>query len=214
MGTHKGRAVRVEVAATYASTKTITALTKANPGVATSAAHGLAEGAIGHLTAVGGMVELEDQVVSVDATATNTFNLEDINTTDFTTFSSAATMTPVATWSTLSAATSYELGSAEISQLDTTTLLDTQNQQEAGMLGIQNVTLNQFSDLQSAAAQLLIAAARAGTKVIVRMTLSNGERRVFRGTPSLPSESLSVNQIANGSISFVVKRQLLLLPAA
>jgi hypothetical protein len=214
MATHKGRAVRVEVALTFGSTKTLSAITKANPGVATSNSHGLSEGAIGYLSSVGGMVELEDQVISVDGTATNTFNLEGINTTGFTTFDTAATLTPVATWGTLSTVTSYEIGGGDISQLDTTTLLDNQMQNDAGMLGLSNVTLSQFNDLQSASMAFVRAAALAGSLCIFRITNSNGERRIFRGHPSLPSESVQVNQMATGNLSIVVKKQLLFLPAA
>lgn len=214
MATHKGRAVRVEVAATYNTAKPVTAVTQADPGVVTSTAHALAEGVVGYFTGVEGMTELEGQVASVDNSLTNSFDLEDIDTTDFGTFSGSADFVPVATWATLSAATQYEIGGAEIGQLDTTTLLDNQVQQEGGMLSVQSVTLSKFSDFQAAAAQLLIKAARKGELVVVRITLSNGERRVFRGQPSLPSESLSVNQIATSNLSFVTKKQVLLLPAA
>lgn len=214
MATHKGRAVRVEVALTYAATKTISAITKANPGAATSTSHGLTAGTIGHLTSVGGMIELEDQVVSVQGVATNTFNLEGINTTGFTTFDTSAIFTPVSTWGTLSTTTSYEIGGGDVTQLDTTTLLDNQMQNDAGMLGLSNVTLSQFNDLQSSAMAFVRAAAISNSLVIFRITNSNTERRIFRGYPSLPSESLSVNQMATGNLSIVVKKQLLFLPVA
>lgn len=214
MSIHKGRAVRVEVALTFSSAKTVTAVTKASPGVATSTSHGLAEGAIGYFSSVGGMVELEDQVASVDSTATNAFNLEGIDTSSFTTFSSSASFTPAATWGTLSKATNYEISGGEADQLDTTTLLDNQRQNEIGMLAAENVKLDAFSDMQDTTMAFVMAAARSGSMVIFRITLSNGERRVFRGYPTLPSESLSVNQIATGSMSVVCKKQLLRLPAA
>jgi hypothetical protein len=214
MAIHKGRAVRVEIAATYSAPKTVSAISKASPGQATSTAHALAEGAIGYFSAVGGMTELEDQVASVDATATNTFNLEGIDTTNFGTFSTSASFTPVATWATLAAATGYEIGGGDVEQLDTTTLLDNQRQQDVGMLGLQTLSLNMFSDVQAPAMALLMAAARANGMVVIRMTLSNGERRICRGYPALPSESLAVNQVATGGIQIVTKKQLLLLPVA
>lgn len=214
MAIHKGRAVRVEVAATLGTAKSVSAITKANPGVATSSSHAMAEGTIGFFTAVGGMIELEDQVASVDSTALNTFNLEGIDTTNFTTFSGTANFTPVATWTTLSTVTGYDIGGGEITQLDTTTLLDNQMQEEAGMLGRQTLSLNSFADLQAAGVAQINAAARAGTMVVLRITLSNGERRICRGYPSLPSESLSVNQVASASVQIITKKQLLMLPAA
>jgi hypothetical protein len=214
MAIHKGRAVRVEVALTYSAAKTVSAITKANPGVATSTTHAMTEGTIGYFSSVGGMVELEDQVGSVDATATNTFNIEGVNTTNFTTFSTSANFTPVATWGTLSTVTGYEISGGEADQLDETTLLDNQRQINVGMLAAEVVKLDQFNDLQAASAAFVSAAARDGSLVIFRITLSNGERRIFRGFPTLPSESLAVNGIGTGSYTVLAKRQLLRLPAA
>lgn len=214
MSVHKGRAVRVEVALTFAAAKTISAITKASPGVATSTSHALTEGTIGYLSSVGGMTELEDQVASVDATATNTFNLEGLDTTGFTTFSTSASFTPVATWGTVSATTGYEISGGEADQLDLTTLLDNQRQLDVGMLAAQVLKFDALSDLQAAAMAFISAAARAGTMVIMRVTLSNGERRIVRGYPTLPSESLAVNQVASGSFSVISKKQLLMLPVA
>lgn len=214
MSIHKGRAVRVEVALTYSAAKAVTAVTNADPGEATSAAHGMTEGTIGYFSGVEGMTELEGQVASVDAVAAGTFDLEGIVTTSFGTFSGSADFTPVATWGTLSAATGYEIGGGDAEQLDTTTLLDNQRQQEAGMLAAQAVSFNAFSDLQAAAMAFVMKAARAAENVIIRITLSNGERRVLRGIPSLPNESLAVNQIGTGGFSVTTKGQVLFLPAA
>lgn len=214
MAVHKGRAVRVEVGLTYAAAKTVTAITKASPGVATSTSHALTEGTIGYFSSVGGMIELEDQVGSVDATATNTFNIEGVDTTNFTTFSTSASFTPVATWGTLSTVTGYEISGGEADQLDTTALLDQQRQIEVGMLAAEVVKFDQFNDLQAASAAFVTAAARSGSMVIVRITLSNGERRIVRGYPTLSSESLAVNGIGTGSFTVLSKRQLLRLPAA
>jgi hypothetical protein len=214
MSVHKGRAVRVEVALTFSTAKVVSALTKANPGVATSTSHALAEGTIGYFSSVGGMTELEGQVASVDTTLTNTFNLEGIDTTNFTTFSTSANFTPVATWGTLSSATGYEISGGDAEQLDMTTLLDNQRQQEAGMLAAQVLTLNAFSDVQAAAMSYVMAQARSNGYVVFRITLSNGERRIVRGQPSLPNESLAVNQVATGGFSVIAKGQALFLPAA
>ena len=109
MANVKGRNVRIEIAATYAAAKTVTAVTLANPGVATSATHGLANDTVGYFSAVGGMAQLEGQACRVKNQATNTFELQGLNTTNFTAFT-AGTFTPVATWSTLAESTSYDIG--------------------------------------------------------------------------------------------------------
>jgi len=82
--------------------KTITAITKANPGVITCSSHGYLTGDEILITAIVGMTELNNKrflVVKIDA---NTFSLTDkdgvaINTTSFTTYSSAGTMNRVYT---------------------------------------------------------------------------------------------------------------------
>jgi len=212
MAIPKGRNCRIEIAATYGTAKPVTAVTKAKPGVASSAAHGLANGSIGYFTNVVGMDELQDQAASVSNQATGTFELQKLNTTSYGSFVSGDFI-PVLTWLTLSKSTGYEIPNAETDKLDATTLLDTIKQQEAGLLAAQSVTINSFSDAQAAALDILNDAAITGQKVVVRITLSNGERRIWRGEPSLPGESLSVGQLASASLSVTAKGRIGFLPS-
>ena len=215
MSTQKGRNVRVEVAATYAAAKTVSTVSKASPGlVTTSTAHALAEGTIGYFSGVSGMTELDGQAASVDTTLSSTFLAEGINTTNFGTLAGTCLFTPVATWVTLSTSTSYQIGGGEADPIDTTTLLDVVKQSDVGMLAAQSVSFDAFSDPQLAAMLLLEAAAIAGDYVVMRITFPNGERRVFRGIPSLPGESVAVSAMATGSFSVSVKGRLLKLPTA
>ena len=78
------------------SAKTITAVTKANPGVLTSNSHGFSNGEEIYITGVGGMTELNGRNFIVANVTTNTFTLKDafaanINTTSFTTYTSGGT---------------------------------------------------------------------------------------------------------------------------
>ena len=78
------------------SAKTITAVTKANPGVITSNSHGFSNGEEIYITGVGGMTQLNDRNYIVANATTNTFTLTDlfgaaIDTTAFTTFTSGGT---------------------------------------------------------------------------------------------------------------------------
>lgn len=213
MSTQTGRNVRVEIAATYDTAKTVSAVTKANPGVASSTGHGMANGTIGYFSdTTEGMNELAGAAFSVANQASGTFELQAENTTSYGTFTSG-TFTPVLTWATLSTATSYSIGDAAADQIDTTTLLDRLKQSEIGLLASQTVTIEGFSDPQSAAALLIRNAALSVSYVVVRITLSNGERRIFRGMPSLPGESLSVGQKATGSLTFAVKGKVGMLTA-
>ncbi len=83
-----------------ATAKTITAITKANPGVLTSNSHGFSNGDEVYIVSVGGMTELNGRNYRVANSTTNTFSLTDlygtaINTTGFTTFTSGGTATEI-----------------------------------------------------------------------------------------------------------------------
>lgn len=213
MSVPKGRNCRVEIAATYSAAKTVTTVTKAVPPVVTSTAHGLTEGTIAYFDTAAGMDELLGQVVSVDATAANTFNAEGLDSTNFGTFTSG-TVTPVATWLTLSTATSYSIPEGAADELDATTLLDRIKQTQAGLMAAQNVQLGKLSDMQLPALAVVRAAALNDGYIVVRITLSNGERRVFRGQPGLPGEELGLNALATSGFGIKVKGQILMIPAA
>ncbi len=75
----------VAIASGYGSAKTITAITNANPGVATSAAHGFTDGDILEVTS--GWSRLTNKIVRVDGSATGTFQLEGIDTTSTSVYS-------------------------------------------------------------------------------------------------------------------------------
>ncbi|WP_440466873.1 phage tail protein [Pseudomonas sp. YH-1] len=68
----------VAMASAYGAAKTITAITNANPAVASSTAHGFAVGDIIEITS--GWSRLNNKVVRVGAVTTDTFVLEGINT--------------------------------------------------------------------------------------------------------------------------------------
>lgn len=72
----------VAIASGYGSPITTTAVSNANPGVATATAHGLADGDFVEVTS--GWSRLTEKIVRVDSAATNTFALEGINTTSTT----------------------------------------------------------------------------------------------------------------------------------
>ena len=85
--------------------KTITAITKANPGVVTSASHGFANGDTVVISGVVGMTQVNGKRFKVASVATNTFALQDIdgnnvNTTSYTTYTSGGVANRVYTLTT------------------------------------------------------------------------------------------------------------------
>ena len=213
MSVPKGRKTRVEIASTYASAIILSGITNANPAVLSAAAHGLLNGAIGYISLVSGMEQLLGQAISVDAPTAGTFAAEGVNTTDYGTFVSAS-LIPVATWLTLAKSTSYTIGGGAGSEIDTTVLLDEFDQSETGNLAAQTVQVSGFSDFQLPAMQTLRTAAIGSKLTVFRLSLENGERRVFCGVPTLPGESMSVKHLATGDFTINVKGQVLFLGAA
>lgn len=213
MANVKGRGVRVEIAATYSAAKVVTAVTLANPGVATSAAHAMANDTVGYWSGVAGMAQLEGQATRVKNQATNTFELQGLNTTNYSAFA-AGNFTPVATWATLSEATSYSIGGGADEKLDVTRLIDITKQEEQGLLPVSNVSMNVIAqDTPSAAMLLLESAVQTQGAVVVRITLPNGAVRVYRAEPSLPGEDVQQGQVGTGSLDMAVKGFVLKLAA-
>lgn len=73
------------------TTKTITAITQANPGVVTSAAHGYTNGQEIYIENVVGMTQLNGRRFTISGVTTNTFNLDQVDTTGYTAYVSGGT---------------------------------------------------------------------------------------------------------------------------
>lgn len=93
----------VSLATTYGSAKSITAITNANPGVASSAAHGLTNGDL--VSMVSGWSKLNNRVVRVASSAAGTFALDGIDTSSTTMYpagSGTGTATPITAFTQIS----------------------------------------------------------------------------------------------------------------
>jgi len=205
MTTVVGRNVKLEIATAFSTAKTVTAVTLASPGVATSTAHAMANGAVGYWTVSAGMVQLDGQATRVYNQAANTFELQGLNTATFSAFT-AGTFTPASTFGTLSEAIGYSIGGGQPDTLDDTKLLDVVKQEVLGLLPSDTVQIDLLSQtFNSAVMQAIEDASIAGTYLVWRLTLQDGSVRVFRGTPSRPGESLQRSQLATGSFQIKVK---------
>ena len=94
------RVFRNDLQVLTSSAKTITAITKANPGVLTSNSHGFSNGDEIFIDSGGGMTEVNGRNYRVANSTTNTFSLVDlfgnaINSTSLTTFTSGGTATEI-----------------------------------------------------------------------------------------------------------------------
>jgi len=202
---------RVEVENTVGTATAITGITNANPGVATSAAHGLTNGDIVKLVATDGMVELNEQVVRVANVDTNTFELEGIDTTNYGTFSSSGTNTwqDVTAWYTLSAAASLNISDASPTEIDATRLIDSKTRTLYGLPGSVSGSIDIEHDPHSSAVQKLKAAA-VSDLLAFRVTWSNGNIALFGGKTAYSGGfSATLNDKVTGSIPVTVPAELM-----
>lgn len=206
-----GRNLRIEVQKTTGAAITVTAVTVASPGVATAAAHGLANGAVGYFEDVTGMLQLDGQAIRVSAAATDNFTLQRFDTSRFGAFT-AGKFVPVTAWSTLGHATRYAIAGGEATDEDQTTLIDMIDQTYPGRLPAQTVQIEGFSAMNSEAMELIEAAALGQEALAFRITLNEGAQRVFCGIPSLPGEEGDVGTSLRGSFGINTRGRVLYLP--
>lgn len=204
----KGMKVRVEIGLTEGAPKTVTAVTRADPGVVTSAAHGLAAGSVAYFNNVVGMDQIDGQPIRVDLNGSPSVNellTEGVNASDFDAFTSG-TLVPITAWSTLSQSTQYQIGGGAAKTEDASTLLDSIEKLETMKLAAETVTIDLRSMTEDNAALAKIrSVAKAAGKLVFRITLADGAQRVFRGSPSIPGESVNQGSLGSGQMTVTVK---------
>ena len=201
-----GRRVRVEVAKTIATPLVVTGLSNANPGVLSYTGTDPVNGDVVRLADDFPVAELAGQVVRVSAVdgVANTFAIESIDTTSFGVYpvgtSSAAT--PVSVWSTLGIARTVTAGSTSPNKIDTTTLIDAKKTFVFGQPEDPEITVDVISQPLSEASQIIAKASKSNAIVPFRITfLQTGEKRLFAGYVTLPSESIPLGDVVTGSFS-------------
>lgn len=171
--------VQVSIQSALAAADVITAITNANPGVATSTAHGLIDGDYVFLT-VNGMPALNDRVVRVDNVTANTFELEGIDTTLLGTFTSGSAQA-VTFGTNMTTATGVNASGGDPEFADITTIHDNIRKQVPVVTSPMTMTFDSLFDAGDAALVALKAAADALAKRAVRITFASGAKIVFAG---------------------------------
>jgi hypothetical protein len=210
MGNIIGRGIKIEVAATYGTAITLTAISLAVQAVINTTTPPVLN-TVGYVNAVVGMAQAEGQAVRAKTiVAATSFVAQGFDTTSFGVASTSAQFIPVATWETLSEATAYQSAGGDANKVDVTRLIDDITQEENGRLAAQSLTIPILAqDVSSNAMALLEAAAISQGYVVIRITLKSGAVRVLRGQPSLPGEDVQSGQAGTGSIGISIKGQIL-----
>ncbi len=164
--------VAVAMQSALGTATSITGITKANPGVVTSTAHGLANGTY-VLLSVQGMYQLDNKVVRVANQTANTFELEGIDTTNFETFSSGNAYA-ITFGTTITSATTMNASGGDFDFIDTTTIHTNVKSQIPGLANPLTYTFDNLWDISDAAQVAMKSATDAQAQRAFRFTFGTG----------------------------------------
>lgn len=165
--------VRVEVQSTAGSTVTVSAITKASPGVVTtSSAHGYTTGDV-ITAAVDGMAQLNGRAFRINVLTTTTFELEDEDTSGYDTFTSG-TVRKITAWSSMTTALGVTVSGGEPEFADITTIHDVIRKQVPTVVSPLTISFESLFDPHDAALGKLQAATQTKSTRAVRITFPSG----------------------------------------
>lgn len=181
MGTKTWTNVQVAMQSALGSSKTVSAVSKANPAVATSAAHGLANGDFVIVAAMG-MWQLDTKTARVANVTANTFELEGVDSTNFDTFTSgsAQAITFGYTFSTMG---DFNTSGGDFEMIDITTIHDVTKKTIPGAASAVECSGNFNWDPADAGQVAMKNASEARVLRAMKIQFSDGSKWVFTGYP-------------------------------
>lgn len=182
--------LKVEIQSSLGSAKTITGITKANPGVVSSTAHGYSNGDVVVIAVPQGMIEMDGQAVRVANKTNDTFECEKLNTTSYSDFeaddgdsppasSSLVTAKKIASFATWGNSTGFDRPNTEPNKIDTSTLLDTEDQYVFGRKTASGGTVATILDPSIPAQAIVDAASDDHTALVCRLRWAGGQSQIF-----------------------------------
>lgn len=173
----------------------ITGITKADPAVVTSTAHGLDDGDVIKITGVAGMTEINGGVYIVNNVTSNTFELADVDSTNYTTYSSGGTIQR-GSFSNFCELTGFNRSGGTSPEIQTTSLCSDAQEYELGLPDYGTTQLDYKFAPETGIQTALETFNRSGDITAVRITLPNsGGIRTLLGRVQQTSETAS-----NGTI--------------
>jgi hypothetical protein len=181
MATKTWTNVQVAMQSALGSAKTITGVTKANPAVATSTAHGLANGAYVVIAAMG-MWQLDTKTVKVANITANTFELEGVDSTSFDTFTSGSAQ-EITFGYTFSSMGDFSTSGGDFEMIDITTIHDVTKKTIPGAASAVECSGNFNWDPADAGQVAMKNASEARVLRAMKIQFSDGSKWVFTGYP-------------------------------
>lgn len=195
----------VAIASTYGTGFTISAITNANPAVATlSAAHGVIVGDI--IEVISGWDLLTNRLVRVSAVATNDVTLEGIdtsNTTNYPASTGAGTGREVTAWATITQVKAVASGGGEQQYADITTITDRVAKNIPTIRAAQNIDLTVFDDPTLSWYATVVTAADTQALTGMRIVFPNSSRLLANGYFSIQKTPvIAVNEPLSHAVNF------------
>lgn len=175
---------KVAIATTLGSALPVSAVTNANPAVATSTAHGLSDGAIVVASAPGWSL-LDNSVRRIDDGTTNNFEFEGLNSTSTDRFpvgGGVGSVRAITAWTQIPKIPSFESTGGD-PKSGTTSYLDDEQDKEF-FTGTNPIRLNYTVSYAPDSAQhaALQAANDSGELTVIRLVLKSGRTLYYPGT--------------------------------
>lgn len=179
MSTQVWSNVQVKMESASDTADTITGITKANPAVCTSTAHGMANGDFVVL-AVQGMYQLDKRPCRIANITVNTFELEGVDSTGYDTFTSG-TATKKTLGTSFTTVGDISVSGGETEMIDVTTIHDSQKQTVPGAASPTEVSGSVNWDPTDAGQIAMKTAADNKAQKVFMVQFANGYRWVFNG---------------------------------
>jgi hypothetical protein len=171
--------VQVAIQSVLAAADTITAITKANPGVVSSTAHGMTDGTYAKITAEG-MHQVDSRVFRVDNAASNAFDLEGENTTLYDTFTSGQAEA-ITFGINMTTATGLTASGGDFDFIDVTTIHDNVRKQVPGLASAASYSFECLWDPSDTALAALKVASDNQAQRAIKFHFAGGQIVVFNG---------------------------------
>ncbi|KRC30683.1 phage tail protein [Acidovorax sp. Root217] len=187
----------IAIATTYGAVKTVTAITNANPGVITSAAHGLLNGAFYELKS--GWQKINDRVFKAANVATNALDVTGIDTTDTNRFSAGTgvgSLREITAWTQIPQILEFTTSGGDQQFANFSFLEEDYERQLPTVTSAQSIQIGIGDDPSLPGYQALKAAGEARAIRAVKVTLPNGAVLLYNGfvsfneTPTLTKGSV------------------------
>lgn len=193
------------------ATKTISAITAANPPVVTSTAHGYLDNDVVKILAVLGMTQLNGNLYVVDNPVANTFELTGVAAAGYTPYTSGGTAQKV-TFSEFCELTSFNQQDASADEIDVTTICSTAKEFEVGLSDAGSLSL-EYNYAGAEAVQTALRAAKIGGDIIAfKLMLPNsGGLLVMLGSVQSQGISGGVGGVLEGTATIKLTGEIYVL---